>query len=123
MANKKTIMLVDDDSTLLGLAVEMLGFFDIFVHGAETLEEACEIYSQNREAIALVITDMNLENASGIDVFEALRDIDDDFISVLASGMITDMDIKSYKEKGFDEVIKKPYSFQSLQEMINRYLA
>lgn len=122
MPEKKTILLVDDDTTLLELATEMLGFFGISVVGAETLEEAKEIYTERHGEVGLVIMDMNLENASGIEVFEALKEIDDDFVSVLASGMITDMDQKKYKDQGFDEIIKKPYSFQSLQEMIKRYI-
>ncbi len=117
----KCIMLVDDDTSLLELAKEMLAFFDITVHGAETLEEACATYREMHDDISLIIMDMNLENATGLEVLTALKAIDDKFVSILASGMVTDMDEKEYKAKGFDLIIKKPYSFQALQELINQY--
>ncbi len=122
MDQNATVMLVEDDATLADLAKEMLGMFDIEVLIAESMETAIEVYSERNEDVRLVIFDMNLEKATGIEVFEALKDIDNDFISILASGMITDMDIKKYKDMGFHEIIKKPYSFKNLKEIISGYL-
>ena len=117
-----TVMLVEDDVTLADLAKEMLGMFDIEVLIAESMETAIDIYNERSNDVRLVIFDMNLEKTTGIEVFEALKEIDGDFVSILASGMITDMDIKKYKDIGFHEIIKKPYSFKNLKEIISSYL-
>ncbi len=122
MSLSTTVLLVEDDATLAELAREMLAMFGIEVLVAESMELAIENYQQRVTDIRLVIFDMNLEKATGIEVFEALKEIDDDFVSILASGMITDMDIKKYKDMGFNEIIKKPYSFKNLKEIITGYL-
>ncbi len=117
-----TVLLEEDDTTLADLAKEMLAMFNISVIIAETLEDAVETYSGNYQEIRLVIFDMNLDKSTGIEVFEELKKINSDFISILASGMITDMDIKKYKNMGFNEIIKKPYSFKNLKEIITGYI-
>lgn len=121
MKDHEFILLVEDDLTLADLTKEMLGAFGIKLEVARTLEKAVEIYSASNDHIPLVILDMNLDNNTGIEVFEKLKKIDDQFVSVLASGMITSMEIKKYKDMGFDEIVQKPYSFKSLLEIINKH--
>jgi methylmalonyl-CoA mutase cobalamin-binding subunit len=56
-------------------------------------------------------------------VFEALKEISTDFVPVLASGMFTSHDIEEYKEKGFAEIIQKPYSFKDLTVLVQKHLS
>ncbi len=121
MENKKSILLIDDDPTLVDLTKELLSVFGVSVLSAEDMEQAIDVYKNDQENIWLIIFDMNLEYNTGIEVFNELKKIDDNFISILSSGMITDSDIDEYKSMGFNEIIPKPYSFKDLHKIIMSY--
>ena len=121
MENNKSILLIDDDPTLVDLTKELLSVFGISVLSAEDMEQAVETYKEKQDDIWLIIFDMNLEFNTGIEVFNELRKINDNFVSILSSGMITDSDIDEYKSMGFNEIIPKPYSFKDLHKIIMSY--
>jgi DNA-binding NtrC family response regulator len=120
---EKKILLVEDDVILCELTKEMLQHFDIETFTAYTMEEAVKVFKENHEEIGVCIMDMNLEQETGVDVFEALKEISTDFVPVLASGMFTSHDIEEYKEKGFAEIIQKPYSFKDLTVLVQKHLS
>lgn len=121
MENKKSILLIDDDPTLVDLTKELLSVFGISVLSAEDMEQAIKVYTENQDNIWLIIFDMNLEFNTGLEVFDELKKINNDFVSILSSGMITDSDIDEYKGIGFNEIIPKPYSFKDLHKIIMSY--
>jgi DNA-binding response OmpR family regulator len=118
----RQLLLVEDDETLSDLVREMLDLFGIKVFIAHTLDEAVTAYRENVDHIPLVIFDMNLENETGLEVYEALRNVGGDFIAFLASGMFLEQEVMEYKKHGFSEIIKKPYSFMELRTTIEKYL-
>ncbi len=122
MNKNKVVLLVDDDMILCKLTAEMLSIVDIKAFTANSLEDAVKVYTENHELITLIIFDMNLEDSSGLEVYEKLKEIDENFVSVLASGMIIEEDKKEYLDLGFDEIVAKPYSMLDLHSMIDKYL-
>jgi len=122
MNKNKVVLLVDDDMILCQLTAEMLSIVDIKAFTANSLEDAVKVYTENHELITLIIFDMNLEDSSGLEVYEKLKEIDENFVSVLASGMIIEEDKKEYLDLGFDEIVAKPYSMLDLHSMIDKYL-
>ncbi|PID27938.1 MAG: hypothetical protein CSB55_07080 [Candidatus Cloacimonadota bacterium] len=119
---EKRILLVEDDMILCDLTKEMLRNCNVGTFIAHTGCEAVKIFTENQDVIELCIFDMNLDQELGVNVFDSIRKISDDFISVLASGMFTDDDVKFYKEKGFDEIIKKPYRLKDLNSLVKKHL-
>ncbi len=122
MADKKKVLLVEDDSTLNELTSEMIQIMGYEVVSAESKAEAIEKFNKSHQEIGLAIFDMNLEDATGYEVFAELNKIDANYAAVLASGMVTEFDVKVYKEAGFKEAISKPYSMNDLQRILSTYL-
>jgi len=120
MRNKALI--VDDDEVICELGVEMFEIFGATAGAAPTLEDAVSYFTEHHEEIGLVIFDLNLENCSGIDVFQALKKIDPAFHAVIASGAFLETDAQKYKEMGIAETIMKPYNMDKVKELIGLYL-
>ena len=116
-------LIIDDDITLCELGTEMFEILGVEASYALTLHEAVAFFKENYESIRLVIFDLNLEEVTGIDVFQELRKIDDQFIGILTSGVFIEEDAKTYKDIGFKDIILKPYSLSNLKDLIAEYLS
>lgn len=72
MSDTTTVLVVDDDlftAELTGMALEMAGYEVLIAEGGmDALEKMAE-----HDAIALVISDMNMPLIDGIQLFEELR--------------------------------------------------
>ncbi|HQB40881.1 MAG: response regulator [Candidatus Cloacimonadales bacterium] len=119
---KDTTLLVEDDETLCELCTEMFKIMNSPLFTANTKEEAVKIFDEHKKKIGLVIFDMNLENVTGIEVHEALRQKGEYFTAILASGMFLEDDHDTYKTMGFEEIILKPFNLSELKRLINTYL-
>ena len=120
MRNK--IILVDDDFTLCELGKEMFEILDIECFTAMSMDEAIAIWNEHHTDIGLGIFDLNLEGCTGIDVYQALCEVDKDFHAVIASGAFLESDADEYRAMGFKEIISKPYNLATLQNLIKKYL-
>ncbi|MCK9328361.1 MAG: response regulator [Candidatus Cloacimonetes bacterium] len=118
---KKYVLLIDDDETLLELGKEMFDILNIQALTAFDMDEAVRCFKCQHNNIGLVIFDLNLDQVSGIEVFEALKEIDADFDAVLASGIFIDEDAPKYIELGFKEIILKPYNLSTLKQLSEKY--
>lgn len=118
---KKVIIIDDDDTlcTLLGEMVEILGY-EAYI--ADSLKQAKEIFNQHHDEINLAIIDMNLDDATGDEVLIAMKEINSEFIAVLATGMSSELDEKELLDLGFSEIINKPYSMDKIHSLLNEHL-
>ena len=119
---KNKALIIDDDVTLCELGTEMFEILGVEAASAMKLNEAVTFFRQNHESIKLVIFDLNLEEATGIEVFQELKKIDDQFIGILTSGVFIEEDAKAYKEIGFKDIILNPYSLSNLKDLIAEYI-
>ncbi|HOQ80479.1 MAG TPA: response regulator, partial [Candidatus Cloacimonadota bacterium] len=104
------------------LCIEMFKILNRPLFTANTKDETVKIFDEHKEKIGLVIFDMNLENTTGIEVHNALKQKGEEFIAVLASGMFLEDDQDTYKAMGFNEIISKPFNMSELKRLINTYL-
>ncbi len=118
---KKRVLLIDDDETLLELGREMFEILNIEALTAFDLNEAVKHFVEFHECINMVVFDLNLDQMSGIDVFQALKEIDNNFNAILASGIFIDEDAPKYMEMGFKEIILKPYNLNTLKQLSDKY--
>ena len=65
------LLLVDDDTSLLKLLSIRLEAEGFLVHTAESAEEALQVL--RNEPVELLVTDLRMEGASGLELFEQVR--------------------------------------------------
>ncbi|MCL1826519.1 MAG: response regulator [Candidatus Cloacimonetes bacterium] len=120
MRNK--VLIVDDESMICEVGVEMFDMLGYEAFSAETLEAAVEVWKVNHADIGLVILDLNLRGVTGIEVFTALKEIDGSINGALASGEFIESDAPKFKALGFIDILLKPYKLNTLQELCGKYL-
>jgi DNA-binding NtrC family response regulator len=119
---KDTVLLVEDDETLCELSQEMFKLLKTPLFVAQNEKDADKIFQEHHTSIAIVIFDMNLDNATGVEVFQSFKHIHEDFTAILASGMFLVDDKQDYFDLGFNEVISKPYNLAELKRIIKQYI-
>jgi DNA-binding NtrC family response regulator len=117
---KQKVMIVDDDMILCEIGKEMFEILDIEAFTAQTLKEAVDTFTANQAEIGLVVFDLNLDENTGDEVFQALIQINPDFHGVIASGAYIDENDKKFA--GFKEFIMKPYNLNTLKDLAAKYL-
>jgi len=119
---RDNVLIIDDEEVICDLGKEMFEIFDITATSAQTMVESVDYFKEHFSEIGLVILDLNLKECTGIDVFNALREIDPTLNAVIASGQFIESDAQKYTDLGFKEIILKPYTMGTVQEMIGKYL-
>ena len=120
MSDKKTILLIDDDSDLLentSFMVKSAGF-DVLTgeNGIEAVEKYKE-FSPN-----LVIMDVKMPKMDGFDAFFKIKQYDPDAKVILITAYSID-EKKHLKAQnlGLLTMISKPYSFDIIEEIVSKY--
>jgi two-component system, chemotaxis family, chemotaxis protein CheY len=119
----KTILIADDSATMRAMLVaivEAVGDYQIVE--ASSGFEALRLLP--RDHVDLIMTDINMPDINGLELISYLRnnpnykDIPVFIISTEGSAK----DIEKGKQLGADEYIVKPFSPETLQLLLNRYL-
>lgn len=118
-----TVLLVDDDETVLGITSSMLTMLGFEVLSARDGLEAVEIFKQHKNVIRFVLTDFVMPHLNGLETLTALRNITPGIPVILASGYSEDEVIDDTHPECPQAFLGKPYSLQELKDAINRTLA
>jgi CheY-like chemotaxis protein len=119
-ADRKTvILLADDDAMCLDVGARMLQHLGFRVLQAEDGREAVETFKKHREAIDLVILDMQMPH-SGACAFDQIKRLDPGARIIVASGYSEDHMIRELMEKGCRSFIQKPFSIEKLSREIQK---
>uniref|UniRef100_C6E2J0 histidine kinase n=1 Tax=Geobacter sp. (strain M21) TaxID=443144 RepID=C6E2J0_GEOSM len=110
-----TVLLVDDEETILELGREMLKELGFEVVTAGDGWEAVEVF-QSRDDISLVILDLTMPRLDGEECFRALRRLDPQLKVVMSSGF-TQQEVTD-KLDGIAGFIQKPYKLSTLRELL-----
>src|SRR5512140_822679 len=112
---KGTILLVDDEETLIALGARMLEYLGYTVLTASDGMEAVDLYRERGKEIDLVRRDLTVPQMAGEEAFGELRGLDPDVRVVLASGYSHEDVASRFAGKGIDGVLQKPYTLGKLQ--------
>ncbi|MBP1711755.1 MAG: cheY-like receiver domain protein [Deltaproteobacteria bacterium] len=118
----ETILLVDDEQVIIDVARDMLEMLGYQVIVAQDGQLAIDIYTQQKDEIALVILDMVMPGLSGADVFQALKAINPKVKVILASGYIMSRQIAAVMAQGCRAFMSKPYRLEDLAEKIREII-
>jgi PAS domain S-box-containing protein len=109
-----TILLVDDEETVLQVTAEMIEKLGYTVIKARSGPEAIEKFRQGREQIRMVILDMVMPEMNGGQVFDELRKIDPRLKVLLASGFSLQGQARQIMQRGCSGFIQKPFTMEDL---------
>lgn len=114
------ILIVDDDTDLLGLAAKQISEAG---HKVDACSDPQEALDRLREVdYDLVLTDLEMPNHSGLDILRVAREIDTSQVVLLLTGHATiETAVEAMKLGAFD-YLEKPFPFRDLQKVIEKGL-
>jgi len=117
------VLVVDDEPAVLEISGKMLTKLGFRVLEACSGRDALSVFRQNREMIDIVILDMIMPDMGGGEVYDRMKDIDQNVKAILATGYSLDGEASRILKKGCDGVIQKPFSIDHLSRIIYRVLS
>jgi signal transduction histidine kinase/FixJ family two-component response regulator len=122
-ANRRRILVVDDEAPVRNIAVNMLSFLGYEVLEAGDGEQALEIIAKGDQHIDALFLDIYMPKLSGRDTFRKLREEGNDLPVIVCSGFILDPDEFIVLSQGGQppvDIMTKPYSLSGLQSAISK---
>ncbi|WP_371804924.1 ATP-binding protein [Candidatus Lokiarchaeum ossiferum] len=116
-----TVLIMDDEDKVLHITqrlTEIMGFKTILAHKGE---EVISHLENDFNSIDLMILDLTIKGGKGgLDVLDYMQSNHIIKKTIISSGYIHSEIIKKYKEKGFLEILKKPFSYEELQKTLTK---
>ncbi|MCX5821524.1 MAG: PAS domain S-box protein [Deltaproteobacteria bacterium] len=119
----ETILLVDDEKTVLSVSRELLKFLGYRVYVAGGGQEAIAAYMEKRGEVDLVILDMIMPGISGGETFDRLREIDPAIRVLLASGYSIEGQAQEILDRGCNGFLQKPFHLEKLAKKVREALS
>jgi PAS domain S-box-containing protein len=123
MKGSGTILIVDDEKTVLNVGVRILQKLGYTVLESTNGADALELYKKLQDQIQLVVLDIVMPNMGGGEVYDRLKEIDPEVKVLLASGYSIDDQAREIMERGCDGFIQKPFSVKTMSDKINEALS
>ncbi len=117
-----TILLVDDEDSILEVGGTMLSRLGYGVIKAKGGLEAIRSFEEKGEHICLVILDMIMPDMDGGDVFKKIVGMSDGIRVLLSTGTSPDGQVRDILKKGGAGFIQKPFGIRELSEKITEVL-
>jgi PAS domain S-box-containing protein len=118
----ETILLVDDEPSILEVASSLLGRANYRLITASTGKDALEIYAEHRENIRLVILDVMMPGMGGEECLRTFLKLDPDVKVLVASGALKPGMAADMKETGARDFVGKPFDMPQLLEKIRKII-
>ncbi len=118
----ETILLVDDEASVLNISRHALEAFGYQVLTASNGAEALALYAQKRDAIAVVLTDMAMPVLDGAALIYALRRIDPAVRIIAASGLKASAHSMEPFGLGTTHFLAKPFTADTMLRAIHESL-
>lgn len=118
----ETILLVDDEATILEIAGDIFRQYGYGVRTAASGEEAVECYRRSGTEIDLVLMDLGMPGMGGKKCLEILRDLDPAVKVIVASGYGSYGFAKNPESYGAAAFLPKPYRLDTLLATVRKVL-
>ncbi len=119
---KDTVMVIDDEQTVLSVAEAMFKKLDFNVLTENDSRKTVDIFKKNKDNISLVLLDMTMPYMDGSEVFKQLKNIKPDVQVILTSGYNEQAAINHFTEKKLAGFIQKPYTLEELKKIIEKVM-
>lgn len=119
--NNKTILVVDDEETVVKVIAANLSVEGYTVDFAFSGAAALERIASNKPA--LILLDIRLGDTNGIDLLKEIKNIDQSIPIILVTGLYEDEQAKLAFEAGAADYITKPIDFYYLKNILENQLS
>ena len=120
MADKKVILLVDDDPEMRRIIQEVLHSLGYICQSAADGFEALELI--NRDIFDIVLCDILMPEMNGLQVMAEARKIRNDLPFIIVTGFDEEYPYDEVMEAGAQDFIKKPFTPNELKTKLDRIL-
>jgi CheY-like chemotaxis protein len=118
----ETILLVDDERTVLEVSSEIISSMGYKVFAAGSGQDALAIYLDNIESIQLVILDLIMPGMSGSETFDRLKQMNSEIKVLLSSGYGMNQNVQHIMDRGCRGFIQKPFNIGELSKKLREVL-
>jgi PAS domain S-box-containing protein len=118
----RTVLAVDDESTVLALARDILELHGYRVLTARNGEEAVRAYRQDPGGIDLVLLDLTMPVMGGRECLRRILEIDPGARVVIASGFSAEGTVAEVLAEGALGYVQKPYDIDALARILRQAL-
>lgn len=118
----ETILVVDDDLSVLRIAVATLERFGYRTLQAYSGEEAIRVVTSGEHRIDLILMDLNMPGMGGLKCLKRLLAMDPGLKIIVSSGYSIDGDVREVVEKGARGFVGKPYRISDMLSKIRSVL-
>lgn len=122
LGGSESILLVDDEDTLVELGILMLEGMGYRVTGQTSSMDALELFQQRPDSFDLVITDLTMPNMTGIELAQNLLQIRPQVPIILCTGYSENLMPERTRAMGFRELMTKPFLVRDLARTIRKAL-
>jgi PAS domain S-box-containing protein len=119
----RTILLVDDEESVLSVGKAMLEKMGFSVLTAAEGKQAVQMYKSSPDEIDLIILDLTMPEMDGVEAFTRIRTLSRDVPVILSSGYTQQDVMHRFSGGKVDGFLHKPYSFDSLTRIMTRALS
>ncbi|WP_299730801.1 response regulator [uncultured Tateyamaria sp.] len=125
MADRKKVLLVEDDEFTRFMMKEIIGTLGVVVTLAKDGKEGCETLADDPDGYGLILMDLHMPGMSGIDATDHIRSLEMDpprevpIIAVTAD--VNYHDDARVEKLGMNGYASKPVSPGNLLKLIDRY--
>ena len=118
----ETVLLVDDEDSILNVGKEMLKEMGYEVLVARSGKKAVEVYAKHKDQIDLVILDMIMPDMGGGEAYDRMKEDNSEVNVLLSSGYSIDGQASEILERGCNGFIQKPFNMKELSGKIREVL-
>ncbi len=118
-----TILIVDDEPTVLRLGVRVLESSGYDVLTASNGQEGVDVFREHFKDIALVLLDFKMPRLSGDEALIEMKKIDPNVAAILISGFTEDEVKMKFEESDLVGILRKPYLPSQLLKLIGDVLS
>jgi CheY-like chemotaxis protein len=108
----ETLLVVEDEEMLIMSLQMVLVEKGYDVLPAKDGLEALKIYQENKNDIALVLTDLGLPTITGLEVCQRIKSIKSDERMILATGFLDPEMKEEFLKAGIEHFLYKPYDLK-----------
>jgi len=120
--NGETILLVDDNATLLSTGKDVLESLNYSVLTAIDGEEAVNVYQSQQESIDFLILDVVMPKLGGVEALRLIRELNPDVKAIFTTGYDKLDSLSKECDVSLIPVVSKPFSIAEISQTIMKVL-